>query len=218
MANSPRDGNVYLFDWKSSAMQFFSLGMYAPRWQKAKYPPLPAAGRFEYEVFDPTHWVGDYPSAAFRNENPADRAWAARQIAAFTDKEIRAIVSMGQYSDPLAELWVAKCLIERRNKIVDAFLTGTASLDAFEVRDGRLEWKYVGKNATVPAIRWSTYDNATGERQMLTGETSERLPSFRSEYLMAELTGGNGPAISLYVKNANGRSWVVGVERAFSKE
>jgi hypothetical protein len=215
MANSPRDGNVYLFDWKSSAMQFFSFGMYAPKWQRAKYPKIPAAGRFEYEVFDPEGWVGDYPSTAFRNENPADRAWAARKVAAFTDEEIKAIVSTGQYSDPAAENWVAKCLIERRRKIVDTFLSGTAALDRFEVRDGSLEWAYAGRNATVPAIRWSVYDNRTGGRRLLDGETSEKLPAAGAGFLVAELAGGDGPAISVYVRHKDGRQWVVGVERAF---
>ncbi len=35
-ANSPRDGNVYLFDWKSSAKQFLTLGMSVPKWQRAQ--------------------------------------------------------------------------------------------------------------------------------------------------------------------------------------
>jgi len=214
-ANSPRDGNVYLFDWKSSASQFLTFGLYAPKWQRAKYPALPSVGRFEYEVFDPHGWVGDYPSTAFRNENPADRAWAARKIAAFTDEEIRAIVSLGQYSDPAAEEWVARCIIERRNKIVNAFLNGTAALDGFEARDGQLQWKYVGKNAAAPSIRWSVYENATGERRTIEGETSERLPRVKAEYLMAELLGP-GPAVSVYIKMKSDRPIVVGVERAFA--
>ena len=53
-------------------------------------------GRFEYEVFDPVKWVPGLSEHRFRNENPADRAWAARKIAAFTDEEIRAMVSTGQ--------------------------------------------------------------------------------------------------------------------------
>jgi hypothetical protein len=214
-ANSPRDGNVYLFDWKSSATQFLTLGLYAPKWQRAKYPALPSVGLFEYEVFDPNGWVGDYPSTAFRNENPADRAWAARKIATFTDEEIRAMVALGQYSDPAAEAWVARCIIERRNKIVAAFLTGTAALEGFDVRDGQLQWRYAGKNAAAPAIRWSTFDNRTGERRILPGETTERLPRVSAEYVMAELTGP-GPAISVYVKAKGDRPIVVGVERAFA--
>jgi hypothetical protein len=172
-ANSPRDGNVYLFDWKSSAAQFFTLGMYAPKWQHAKYPKLPAVGRFEYDIFDPMRWVGDYPNSAFRNENPEDRLWAARKINAFTDAEIRAIVAKGEYTDPKAAEWVARCLIERRNKIVNAFLKGTAGLDGFAVTDNRLAMTYVGPgDPGAVRIEWSTFDNQTGERRRIAGARS----------------------------------------------
>jgi hypothetical protein len=221
MANSPRDGNVYLFDWKSSAAQFFTLGMYAPKWQHAKYPKLPAAGRFEYEVFDPATWVGDYPSTAFRNENPADRRWAARKILAFTDDQIRAIVSTGRYSDPAAAEWVSRCLIERRKKIVDAFLRGTAGLDRFEVRGSQLAWDSAGPGASAPVqVQWAVFDNQTGRRRILPAATSARLPELAEpvDYLVAELTGSHGPAVSVYIRMKSGEKFVVGVERQFAAE
>jgi hypothetical protein len=221
MANSPRDGNVYLFDWKSSAAQFFTLGMYAPKWQHAKYPKLPAAGRFEYEIFDPTRWVGDYPSTAFRNENPADRRWAASKILAFTEDQIRAIVSTGRYTDPAAEEWVARCLIERRRKIVDAFLAGTAGLDRFEVRGTELAWTHGGPDAAAPVhVQWAVFDNQSGRRRMLPGATSAQLPDLAEpvDYLVAELTGARGPSTSVYVRMKSGEKSVVGVERQFAAE
>lgn len=213
-ANSPRDGNVYLFDWKSSAQQFLTLGLSAPKWQRAKYPNLPSVGRFEYEVFDPAAWVGDYPSAAFVNENPSDRMWAARKIAAFTDDEIRAMVATGRYSDPAAADWVSRCLIARRDKIVKAFLSGTAALDAFEVRDGRLIYR--GGEKTEVAVQWSAFNNRTSFRKHLHGERSTTLPAAADgkEYVVAELTGPRGPAISVYV-SMKGTPRVVGVERHF---
>ncbi len=217
MANSPRDGNVYLFNWKSSAVQFFSLGLYAPKWQRAEYPKLPAAGRFEYEVFDPTRWVPDYPNAAFRNENPADRLWAARKIMAFTDEEIRAIVSTGQYSGPAAEEWVAHCLIERRNKIARAYVTGTSALDGFEIRKDRLEYRNLAANAPAAIqIQWSVFDNNSGQQRQLPGERSFQLPAADgASYLMADLKGETGPGVSVYVRLKEDRKAVVGVERHF---
>ena len=220
MANSPRDGNVYLFDWKSSATQFFTLGLYAPKWQHAKYPAIPAAGRFEYEVFDPLRWVGDYPSTAFRNENPADRAWAARKISAFTPEEIRAIVSTGRYSDPAAEEWVSRCLIGRRKKIVNAFLAGTAGLDRFEVSGDRLEVVYAGPASAAPPVkvRWAAFDNETGRTEFLPGASSQTLPKVAAsvEYLLAEIESFHGPAISVYIRTAPDARTVVGVERRFT--
>jgi hypothetical protein len=218
-ANSPRDGNVYLFDWKSSASQFLTFGLYSPKWQHAKYPKLPAAGRFEYEIFDPLRWVSDYPNTAFRNENPSDRAWAARKINAITEKEIRAMVATGQYSDQAAEEWVVKCLVERRKKIVNAFLTGTAGLDRFEVRNNRLESVYVGPGHAPADVRvqWSIFNNLSGERQALNGATSFDLPKVANSvaFLMADLRAASGPSIQVYVKLATERARVVGVERHF---
>ena len=56
------------------------------------------------------------PMPPFANRLPDDTFWAARQVMAFTDEEIRAIVQTGQYSKP-AEDWITATLIERRNRI-----------------------------------------------------------------------------------------------------
>jgi hypothetical protein len=213
-ANSPRDGNVYLFDCKSSEAQFFSLGLYVPAWQRARYPNLPATGRFEYETFDPMRWVANYPNAAFHNQNPADGLWAARKIMAIDDEEIRAIVATGQYTDPAAEEWIARCLIERRKKIVNVYMTGMGALDGFEVRDGRLEFSNAGAGAV--AIQWSNFDNDSGLRRLLPGERSFRLPGVSDgvEYVVAELTGTAAGSISVYVSmKPNPR--IAGIERHF---
>jgi hypothetical protein len=205
---------VYLFDWKSSAAQFFSLGLHVPSWQRARYPNLPAAGRFEYETFDPMRWVASYPNAAFHNQTPTDGLWAARKIMAIDDAEIRAIVATGQYTDPAAEEWVARCLIERRKKIVNAFITGMGALDGFEVRDGRLEFSNTGAGAV--AIQWSNFDNYSGLRRLLPDERSSRLPgvSDAAEYVVAELTGSTAGSISVYVSmKPNPR--IAGIERHF---
>ena len=219
-ANSPREGNARLFAWKSSAVNVFSLGLYAPKWQHAKYPNLPSAGRFEYEIFDPRQWVSNYPNAAFRNENPADRAWAARKINAFTDDDIRAIVSTGLYSDPASEEWVARCLIERRNKIVRAFLTGLAGLDGFAVQEDRLVFHDSGPapaDAAALRIQWAVFDNRTGRRQRLPGASSFDLPRVENgEYVVAEIGGEGGPAAAVYVSLKQPAPRVVGVERLFA--
>ena len=211
--NSPRSGNNYLFAWKPAAAQLATLGLYAPKWQHAKFPKLPAAGRFEYEIFDPVKWVPEYPNTAFHNENAEDRAWAARKIAAFTDEEIRAIVSMGQYSDPEAAAWVAKCLIERRNKIARAFLTGAAALDDFAVRANRLEFR---NPASAPyRIEWWNFDNRTGLLSPIESQGSSVLPAGRpsGSYARALILMPDGTSVSVYLKFEGSQARVVGVER-----
>ncbi len=214
--NSPRDGHTYLFSWRDSAAQFFSFGLYAPRWQHAKFADIPAAGRFEYTTFDPRKWVPDYPNAAFANENPADRLWAARKIAAFTDDEIYAIVSTGEYTSQAAADWVSRCLIERRNKILRAFLTGTAALDGFEVREGRLEYRSLA--SLVPGdlnIEWSVFDNRTGEHRTMAVEGWTVPSASGAEYLCAQIEAAAGPKLLVYMSLRAGQPRVVGVERDF---
>ena len=94
-AKSPRAGNQYLFAWKPAAAQFFSLGFYLPRWSRAEYPSIPAAGNFEWEIFDPEQWKPNYPIPSFGNRLPDDEFWAAKQVMAFTDEDIRVLVSTG---------------------------------------------------------------------------------------------------------------------------
>ena len=63
---------------------------------RAKYPDLPSVGRFESETFDPEEWTPLYELAPFANRLPDDTFWAARQVMAFTDEDIRAIVEIGE--------------------------------------------------------------------------------------------------------------------------
>jgi hypothetical protein len=140
-ARDPRNGFVYQYDlafaWKSAA----TLGLYAPKWQRARYPDLPEAGRFEADAFDPLDWKPIYPNPAFENRLPDDTYWAAKQVMAFTDAEIRALVALGEFDDPAAAEHIAKTLIRRRDKIGRAFFAQVAPLDNFAARNGRLTYE-----------------------------------------------------------------------------
>jgi len=120
-AKSPRQGHENLIDMKPALVQFFTLGLHVPKWARTELSDSPAVGAFEAEAFDPAHWKPNYPNPAFENRLPDDLKWAARKIATFTDDQIRAIVSTGQYSDPAAADWIVRTLIGRRDKIVRAY-------------------------------------------------------------------------------------------------
>ncbi|MFN7939791.1 MAG: hypothetical protein U0R19_41070 [Bryobacteraceae bacterium] len=146
-ANSARSGGEYLFGWKQSAVQLFSLGLAVPRWARADFPNLPAVGRFEYEVFDPEKWVPEYPNPAFLNRLPDDEFWAAKQIMAIGDEAIRAIVRSANYSDPAASEWITRCLIERREKIGRAYFGKLLPLDRFRMEGERLQFEDLAETA-----------------------------------------------------------------------
>jgi hypothetical protein len=198
-ANSPRSGGEYLFGWRQMALQTLTLGLAVPRWATAEFPDLPSVGRFESAVFDPETWVPEYPNPAFINRLPDDEFWMARQIAHFSDADLRAIVETAEYSDPRAAEWILRCLIERRDKIGRAVFGRVLPLDRFEMKDGQLVWEDVAASHGLGArldvtVNWSNYENPGG-----------------GDLWVATLVAANRPGqlIRVYVR----QSEVVGVER-----
>lgn len=220
-ANSARSGNENLFAWKPAVLEVLTLGFYAPAWTRAKFPDLPSVGRFESQVFTPERYKTEYPNPAFENRLPDDTFWAAKQVIAFTDEQIREIVKSGQYSDPKATDWVTKCLIERRNKIGKAYFSKVLPLDRFETRDGRLMWVDLGSTYKVlpPSeveVEWTAFNNASQARTTLPDAKDSRIPETRSDYLLASLRGGDPKkTITVYLRH-HGMEWqIVGIDRSF---
>ncbi|MGH9675307.1 MAG: hypothetical protein ACRD44_19220 [Bryobacteraceae bacterium] len=222
--NSPHSGFGYLFEAKPAAAQFFSLGVHVPRWARAKYPHLPSVGMLEADAFDAEAWVAEYPNPAFTNRLPDDAFWGAKQVMAFTDEQISAIVKTAQYSDPRAEQWVTECLIKRRDKIGRAFFARVLPLDRFEVRDGRLVFEDLAvKHKFIPArnysVEWSVFDNEKETRTAIPGETTLQAPSARvpeGGFLAASIHGGDPKkSVMAYLRQRGGRLIVVGLDRTW---
>jgi hypothetical protein len=87
---------------------------------------LPSIGFIDSETFDPGTWRPEYPNPAFDERTERDIRWGARIVAAFTDEHIHAAVAQGRYSDPRAAAYLARVLIERRDKIVQRWLSAPA--------------------------------------------------------------------------------------------
>jgi hypothetical protein len=129
-----------------------------------------------------------------------DAFWAARQVAAFTDDEIRAIVATGEYSDARASEWVTRCLIERRNKIAAAFLSRVVAADRFRVDGGELRFDRLAAAQRLQ-VQWFTFDNSTGRRAVIVGAAGWKVPSVPAEYLAAEITSERGDSTTVYIRN-----------------
>lgn len=217
--NSPRSGFEYLFEFDKAVLQFFTFGLAVPDWARAAYPPYRGVGRFEAEKFDAGGWVPEYPNPAFRNRLPDDEFWAAKQVMAFTDEQIAAIVKTGEYSDPRAERWITQCLIRRRDKIGRAFLEKVLPLDGFRVRDGKLDFTDLGvRHGLVAsrnyAVQWFVFDNENEARQEIPGATSLAIPPAQAGYLAADLHGGDPKkTVTVFLRREAGGWEVVGVER-----
>ncbi|MEO8368134.1 MAG: hypothetical protein ABI806_02905 [Candidatus Solibacter sp.] len=217
-ANSPRSG-AYYFSWHTSARQFFSLGLAPSYWMFASYPHFPSIGKIEWKVFDPERWVPEYPNPAFLNRLPDDEFWGAKQVTAFTDDDIRAIVSMGQLTDKQAEAWLVECLIKRRDKIAHVYFSKVLPLDKFAIGNGEISWQDLGAAHGLPAadvsLQWSSFDNAAGTRTAIAGQVSKLIPTTGSAYSCLTLQDRQTPShsIDVFIHHASGTPRIVGIER-----
>jgi hypothetical protein len=224
-AKDPRTGHEYFLEWGPGALQAVTLGLYVPDWARADYGGIRSVGRFEWEVFEPEEWKSNSPVPAFDNRLPDDAFWAAKQVMAFTDEQIRAIVKTGAFSDPEAEEWIAECLIQRRNKIGKAYFTKVLPLDHFAVTDGVLVFedlavKYLQSPRNY-GVQWSRFNNVTEERTPLAGETALALPgqlreAAVGEYFAAEIHGEDPKkTVTVYLRKKSDRVEVVGIDRTW---
>jgi hypothetical protein len=214
-------------------MRALSLGLYVPRWQRSDYPELKGVGLFDAWSFDPLDWKPEVPNPAFLMMDNADAFWAAKQVAAFTDDEIRAIVETGNLSDQRAADWIADCLIERRDKIAQAWFSKVLALDRFRVADGRLAFDDLRAIHGTGApgsydVNWSTYDNHSGvltplsDQRKTTQDTpvnlSVQLPEMHGHgYWVAVLESPERPrqSVQVYVWKRGELTTVVGVDRVW---
>ncbi len=222
----PWIGHQYTIGHKEAMMRAATLGFYVPRWQRSDYPKLVGVGLFDAWSFDPLEWKPEAPNPAFLMMDRADSFWAAKQVAAFTDDEIRAIVETGEFSDPRAADWIAGCLIKRRDKIARAWFSKVLALDRFRVAGGRLAFDDLSASHETGTPRsydvsWSTYDNDRGVLTPLSNATGTNLPPApgATEYLAATIRCATNPAqscpdpVTVYLRRSGTGFQVVGIDR-----
>ncbi|HUS08209.1 MAG TPA: hypothetical protein VMZ52_18035 [Bryobacteraceae bacterium] len=226
MAKSPRNGNVYMFDWRTSAKEFFTFGLYTPKWMSADYPHIRGVGRLESGAFDPEKWHSNYENPAFENCLPVDAYWAAKKVMAFRDDEIRALVNTGQYSEPAAVDYLTKTLMARRDKIGRTWYSRVLPLEDFEVRENQLTFVDLAvANKYMPSRtyswQWSTFDNATGRKEAIPAETSPHLPrsvqtAADGAYYAADIQAED-PAkrVTVYMRRKGAGYQIAGIDRTW---
>jgi hypothetical protein len=155
---------------------------------------------------------------------PDDGFWAAKQVMAFTEPEVRAMVKTADYTSEEGVNYLVKSLMQRREKIGRAYFQKVLPLDNFTVDGGRLRFedlavKY-GFAAQPPAYHysWATFDNNTETRTAIAGANSESIPaSFTDGYAVVQIHGPDpSKVVDVYLRR-RGRSssppQVVGIER-----
>jgi len=223
---SARVGGEYYLDFKPAPKQIATLGLAVPYWARAKFPDNPAVGGFDSAVFRPDQWLPDYPNSAFLNRLPDDEFWAAKQVMAFTDEHIRAIVKVAEFSDPRAEKYVADTLIARRDKIGKTYFPRVLPLDRFAIENGKLVFTDLEKHNPYPGsalqIAWSGFDNQTGRKTPIPTAQGFDLPSgalgnTQLSYLAADIWRGDDrkKAVTVYLRVEGGRTEIVGADRTW---
>jgi hypothetical protein len=234
-AQSTRAGNEFLWERRPTFITMLTFGFYVRPWIKVDYPDIPAVGRIESSYFQPDDWKPEYPNAAFGNARPEDRFWAARIIAAVPAQAIGAVVETARYTDPQATRYLTDVLVERRRKILVAYLNGTNPVvNPHLSASGELTFDNAAEDAGVatPAerytIQWSALDNNSGALTAVDAEQSvtsrraqapQALLSSQHEYIGALLRAFHPehPAWSqplmLYFRRSGSEWALVGFER-----
>jgi hypothetical protein len=209
---------------KDVLVRAVTLGLDVPRWERSEYRTVPGAGLFDWWSFDPPAWKPTQPNPAFLMADREDTYWGAKQVAAFTDEEIRALVETGEYSDARATDWITECLIKRRDRIAEAWLTKVLPVDKFRVENGELAFDTVGAKSKSDAarlyqVRWSKWEQQGGSTP-LSNDLGRTLPNAgNTEYITATIGCAAGPQdacpdpVTVYLRRAGTGYEVVGIDR-----
>jgi len=106
---SKRLGYAYYLDFADLAGDFVTLGLVPRPWDSAER--------------DPDAWVGGYPNPAFQRMTEHDAAWATRILARFTDAQIDAALSVGDYTEPRHRAFMRRIVIERHRRILRRYFS-----------------------------------------------------------------------------------------------
>jgi hypothetical protein len=225
-AKEPWIGHQHAITHAEAAIRAATLGLYIPNWQRSDYPKLRGAGLIDSWSFDPLQWKPEAPNPAFLMMDDGDAFWAAKQVATFTDDEIRAIVATGNYSDQRTADWISDCLIKRRDKIAQAWFSEVLALDRFRAADGRLAFDDLSAGHTTGAprsyeVNWATYDNDRGVLTPLANSSGTTIPQAPSpaEYRAATIRCAGAPAepgpgpVTVYLRRSETGFQVVGIDR-----
>ena len=218
LPKDPRFGHDFMLPQPSIVWRrILTLGFHKEPWERASFVKTSGVGNFEASTFDPEKWKSNFPNPAFLSRTPEDEFWAAKIVMSFTDEDIRAIVQTGEFSNPAAAEYIARVLIERRDKIGKAFFSKVLPLDKFRVRDGDLEFTDLrvqyGMQPPQYRVSWFLFDNAT---EASTPSTPEFLLNLAvGSYVEASVESLSPPGGSVRVtfrKTAVGFE-AVGIER-----
>ncbi len=220
-----REGNESMWDRGPTVKNLIGLGIYTPRWMRASYPKFRSVGHFEYATFDPEKWVANQRLAPFENRLPDDTYWAAKQVMAFSDEDLQALVGTGRYSDPAAVAWIVRSLAGRRDRIGETYLLKVLPLDHFRVENDELvfdDLAVVHRFASQRdySVSWSRFDNESEEHTEIgVTRSSFQVPlparqASQGSYYAARIWADDREMhVTVFLRKEGDRFKVVGIDR-----
>jgi hypothetical protein len=225
-AKDPRLSHEFLLPTPTAALkQILSLGLFPESWELVRFPKLRGVGNFEAQSFDPDTWKSAYPNPAFMGRLPDDDYWGAKQVMAFTDDDIRAIVETARFTDPQSTEYMIRTLAERRDKIGRTFFSKILALDHFRVENEELRFDDLAVQYGFQAprsyhIRWSEFDNVRQTHRSTSGNGSNHLPreaiqGLPGSYFCAAIDVPGDPVkrASVYLRKEGNGYRIVGIDR-----
>ena len=225
-ASNPRRGQANSFDLKDSLMRLVTLGLYVHNYEKApRTVRYPSVGYLENDLFKPEHWKPMYPCPAFENLTKRDASWGTRIVTSFSDEQIEAAVSAGEFSDPDAAAYMTRFLVERRDRIGDYWFARVNALDRFSADVAGLAFVDLAVQRGYADAERSTYRYRTlsaGGDNLARGElVATRLPldaAWRQhEYIIVSLEpkriGTNAVPVLVFLQPKDDGWDVIGIRR-----
>ena len=117
-----RAGSEYIIDYGVGFKNAITAGMLPAKWESAVDPQMPSVGFYDSKTFDPAGWRPFLPNPAFDERTLRDIRWGVRIVGGFRDDLIRAAVKQAQFSDPRAEEYLVRTMIERRDMMVQRWI------------------------------------------------------------------------------------------------
>jgi hypothetical protein len=222
----PRFGHRYILPTPAeAASRILTIGVFPDPWELTDFPKLRGIGNFDSQSFQPDHWKSEFPNPALMKHLPDDDFWAAKQVMAFSDDDIRAIVETARLTVSISQEYLIRTLCERRDKVGRTFFSKLLPLDDFRIENGELLFDdlsvvYGFHSPRRFQVQWSRFDNLTGRHETIADADSIHLPDQISrlasnEYFCARIVALNDPLkpVSVYFRK-NGETYkLVGIDR-----
>lgn len=128
----PKKGYANVVDLRDMVVSLVTLGLKVWPWENGGEVEYSSVGYFESKIFEPNKFDPIIPNPAFEEMTYRDAYWGAKTVMSFSQDDLKALLKAGQYSDPQAENYLLKTLMERQEKIGRYWFSRVNPLDNFE--------------------------------------------------------------------------------------